>query len=66
MWPVKLRSAADSSHGDDARTIAPMPAVHAHKRHPAAWGRRTHARPYTATAAIPATAMPTWSMPVWA
>jgi hypothetical protein len=33
MWPVKVRSAADSSHGDDARTIAPTPATHAHSRH---------------------------------
>ncbi len=45
MWPVKLRSAADSNHGEDARTIAPTPPAHAHSRHPAGWGWRTHARP---------------------
>jgi hypothetical protein len=38
MCPVKLRSAADSSHGEEARTMALTPAVHTHSRHPTGCG----------------------------
>ncbi len=45
MWPVKLRSAARSSHGIVASTIAPMPPIHAASRHPAGSRWRSHAAP---------------------
>jgi hypothetical protein len=38
MCPVKLLSAADSSHGEETRTMALTPAVHAHSRHPTGCG----------------------------